>query len=52
MVSHHLGMFEGHWSSGSGDMKCLICDVTSQNRLIEVSSNFVVVALHGMSPPC
>ena len=39
--SHHLAMFGGHWSSASGDIKYLICHVTSQNHVIERSSNFM-----------
>ena len=40
-VSHHLDMFCGHWSIESGDIKYLICYVTSQNRMIEKSKSFV-----------
>ena len=40
MVSHHLAMFGGHWSSASGDIKYLTCHVTLQNHVIEGSSNF------------
>ena len=41
MVSHHLAMFGGHWSSASGDVKYLTCHVTLQNYVIEGSVNFV-----------
>ena len=41
MKSHHLTMFDGHWSNASGDIKYLICHVTSQKREIEQSSNFM-----------
>ena len=40
-ILDHLGMFCGHWSSGSGDKKYLICHVTSQNQVIEGSRNFI-----------
>ena len=39
-----------HWSIGSGDIKYLICHVTSQNRVIQGSSNFMREALHGLPP--
>ena len=41
MVIHHLATFGGHWSNGSGEMKCLLCHVTSENPVIEVSSIFM-----------
>ena len=41
MVSHHLAMFGGHWSSASGDVKYLTCHVTLKNYVIEGSVNFV-----------
>ena len=31
-VNHHLAMFDGHWLSASGDIKYLICHVTSKPR--------------------
>ena len=37
--NHYLPMTGGHWSSVSGDIKLLICHVTSQNHVIEGSSN-------------
>ena len=40
-MSHHLAMFDGHWSSESGDLKYLTCHVILQNHVIEGSSNFV-----------
>ena len=40
MVSHHLAMF-GYWSSATGDMKYLLCHVTSQNPVIEGSNRFM-----------
>ena len=39
MVSHHLAMFGGHWSSASGDIKYLKYHVTLQNHVIEGLSN-------------
>ena len=41
MVSHHLAMFGGHWSSASGNMQYVNIQVTSQNHLTERSSNFM-----------
>ena len=41
MVIHHFAMFGGHWSNGSGEMKCLLCHMTSENHVIEVSSIFM-----------
>ena len=41
MVSHHLAMFGGRWSSSNGDINYFICHVTSQNHVIERSSNFL-----------
>ena len=37
MVSHHLGMFGGFLSSAKGDMKYLMCHMTSENNAIEKS---------------
>ena len=36
-----LAMFGSHWSDASGDIKYLICHMTTQNQLIEGSSNFM-----------
>ena len=41
MVSHHFAMFGDHWSSASGNIKCLIFHETSQNHLIEGSCKFM-----------
>ena len=41
MVNHHFAIFGGHWSSANGDVKYLICHVTSQNHVIGGSSNFM-----------
>ena len=41
MMSHHLAMFGGHWFNAKGDMKHLICHVTSKNHVIGRSSNFM-----------
>ena len=41
MLIHHLVIFGGHWSNASGDIKYLICHVTSQNFVIEGSFNFM-----------
>ena len=41
MASHHIAMFGGHWSIAIGDRKYLMCHVTSQNPVIERSSNFI-----------
>ena len=41
MVSHRLAMFGDHWSSASGNIKCLIFHVTPQNHLIEGSCKFM-----------
>ena len=30
-MGHHIAVFGGHWSSASGDIKYLICRVTSQS---------------------
>ena len=35
IVSYHLGMFVGHYSSASADITYLICPVTSQEDVIE-----------------
>ena len=40
-IPGHLGMFGGHWSSASGDKKYIICQVTSQKQVIEISGNFI-----------
>ena len=40
-VSRHLAMFGCHWYSGSGDIKYLMCQVTSQNHIIEGSREFM-----------
>ena len=40
MVTHHLIVFSGYWSSKSGDIKYLTRHVTLQNHVIEGSSNF------------
>ena len=41
MLSQHLAMFAGHWSSASGDIKYLTCHVTSLTYVIEGSCNVV-----------
>ena len=41
MVSCHLAMFGGHWSSASGNIKHLNCYMTSQNYVAEESCNFM-----------
>ena len=41
MVSHDLAKFHGYWASASGDIKYVICQVTSQNHVIERSCNFI-----------
>ena len=41
MVSHHFAMFGGYWSSAGGDIKYLICHVTSQKHVVEGSCNFM-----------
>ena len=41
MVSYHFPMFGGDWSSAKVDLKYLICHVTSQNDVIDRSSNFM-----------
>ena len=41
MESHHFPMFGGYWSSVNGDIKYLLCYVTSQNHLIEGSCDFL-----------
>ena len=40
-MSHHLAINGGDWSSASGDIKYLICHVSLQNHVINVSSNFM-----------
>ena len=42
MVSYHLAMFGGHWSSASGDIKYLTYHVTLQIRVIKGSSNVMI----------
>ena len=42
MVSYHLAMFGGKWSSASEDTKYLIGLLTSQNQVIERASNFMI----------
>ena len=42
MVSYHLAMFGGHWSSASGDLKYLTYHVTLQIRVIKGSSNVMI----------
>ena len=37
-VSCHLAIFGGHWSGGSGYIKYLICPASSQDHVIEQSS--------------
>ena len=34
-------MFGEHWSSATGDIKYLICQVTSQDHVIEESCDFM-----------
>ena len=41
MVSHHLTMFDGHWSIASWDMNYLISHLTSKNNVIKESSIFM-----------
>ena len=43
-LNHHHAMFGGYWSNQSGDVTCLICDVTSQNLVIQRSSDFMSVS--------
>ena len=38
---HHIDMLSEDWSSESGYIKFLICHLTSQKRIKEVSSNFM-----------
>ena len=40
-MSHLVAMFDGHWSSASGDIKYLTCHMTLQNHVIDGSSNFI-----------
>ena len=40
-MNHHLAIIGGDWSSASGDIKYLICHVSLQNYVINVSSNFM-----------
>ena len=44
-VSYDNAMFGGYWSSASGDIRYLICHVTSQNHVIKGLSNFVSLHL-------
>ena len=41
----------GHWSHASGDRKYLICHVTSQNREIEGSGNFLSSSWYATTLP-
>ena len=41
MVSHHPAMFGDHWSGASEVIKCLMCQMASQNHVIEESCNFM-----------
>ena len=41
MESHHPAMFGDHWSGASEVIKCLMCQMASQNYAIEGSSNFM-----------
>ena len=50
MVSHHLTIYGGHWSSGNGDITYLICRLFSQDHVIE-NSNDWMGAPHLLSPP-
>ena len=45
-MSHHLVMFDGHWSSAIKDIRHLTCHLNLQNHMIEGSSNFI----SGISP--
>ena len=41
VVSHHLVMYSGHWSSASRDMIYLICPIISQDHVIKESSDLM-----------
>ena len=41
-MSQHFAMFGVPWSSASGDIKHLICQVISENHVIQKSSNFMI----------
>ena len=41
MVSHHLAVFGGRWSRKSGDIRYLICKMTSKDYLMEGSCDFM-----------
>ena len=41
-LNHHLDMFGCHRSIASGDIKYLICHVTSENEMIEGPCNFII----------
>ena len=41
MLSHHLTMHGGHCFIATGNIEYWICHVTSQNHVIEGSSNFM-----------
>lgn len=53
MVSHDVVIFSGHWSSEGGDIKFLICHMTSQNCSAEESCNLVsrIPPLYVITPP-
>ena len=53
MVSHHVVIFSGHWSSEGGDKKFLICHMTSQNCVTEGSCNLAsrISSLYVITPP-
>ena len=40
MISHHLVMFGGDWSSLSEVVKYLVCHVTSRDHVIQGSCDF------------
>ena len=45
-MSHHLAVFGGHWTYANANIKYLIGHVTSQNHVIEGSSNFIIRSYH------
>ena len=49
LISHHVGMYGGHWSIACGDIKYLVCRLTSQNHMIEGHVTSWVRTPHGMS---
>ena len=53
MVSHHVVIFSRHWSTKGGDLKLLICHMTSQNCVAEGSCNLVsrISSLYVITPP-